>query len=115
MKRNIGLYLDDILESISRIEASTQNLTREQFDDDIDIQDAVVRRIEIIGEAVKKLPQEFKEQYPDIPWKKIAGTRDVFIHDYFDVNLDRIWNIIENDLKPLKAHIQRMLKELDSQ
>lgn len=115
MKRNIGLYLDDILECIRRIDSSTQNLSREQFENDIDIQDAIIRRIEIIGEAVKHLPQDFKENYPNVPWKEIAGTRDVFIHDYIDVNLDRVWNIIQNDLKPLKDHVQKMLQDLDDQ
>ena len=113
MKPNIGLYLDDILECINRIASSTQNLSKEQFEDDIDIQDAIIRRIEIIGEAVKQLPQDFKKNYPDVPWKEIAGTRDVFIHDYIKVNLDRVWNIIQNDLKPLKDNVQKMLQELD--
>lgn len=109
MKRNVGLYLDDILKNINRIELSTRNITKEQFDNGIDIQDAVIRRIEVIGEAVKHLPQEFIKKHPNIPWKKIAGTRDVIIHDYFEVNLQRIWNIIQKDLMPLKKQIEDLL------
>lgn len=113
MRRDLGLYLDDILESIKRIEKSSKNLTLQTFTKDINIQDATVRRLEVIGEAVKHIPYEFKQKYPEVAWKKIAGTRDKIIHDYFDVDLERVWNIIQNDLKPLKKQVQEMLKEID--
>lgn len=109
--RDIGLYLDDILESIKRIENSTKGLTQEEFDNDLDIQDAVVRRIEIIGEAVKQIPSEFKQEHSEIQWKEIAGTRDIFIHDYMEVNFDLVWNIIQNDLPKLKEQIKKATAE----
>lgn len=115
MKRDASLFLDDILQSIERIEASTKDITQDEFNNDVNMQDAIVRRIEIIGEAVKQMPQDFKGKYPDVPWKKIAGTRDIFIHNYMEVNLDRVWNIIQNDLKPFKQQVKQMLQELDSQ
>jgi uncharacterized protein with HEPN domain len=114
MKRDIGLYLDDILQSIKRIKDSTLDLTLEQFIKDLDIQDAIIRRIEIMGESAKQIPEEYKTQHPEVPWRKITGTRDVFIHDYFEVNLERIWDIIQNDLIPLKEQVEAMLKEQDS-
>jgi uncharacterized protein with HEPN domain len=109
MKRTVGLYLDDILESIKRIEKTTAGITKEKFDEDIDIQDAVMRRIEIIGEAVKQMPQDFKDTHAEVPWRKIAGARDVFIHAYMEINLDRVWNIVQNDLSPLKKQIEALL------
>ncbi len=114
MKRNIGLYLDDIWQCMQRIEASTKDLTQEEFNNDVDIQDAIMRRIELIGEAVKQMPEEFKDKNPNIPWRQIAGTRDIFIHGYMEVNLDRVWNIIQNDLPPLKKQIQKLLQESES-
>jgi len=115
MKRTIELYLNDILENIQRIEASTKNLTKDSFDKDIDIQDAILRRIEIIGEAVKQMPQEFKDTHIEIPWRKIAGTRDIFIHTYMEVNFDLVWNIIQHDLPPLKEQVKKLLEEVENE
>ena len=113
--RDIGLYLDDILQSIERIEQSARGLTKEEFDNNIDIQDAVVRRIEIIGEAAKQIQVEFKEMHSEIPWRKITGTRDIFIHDYMEVNFDRVWNIIRKDLPILKDQIEKLAAKKSSE
>lgn len=113
-KRDVGVYLEDILESIKRIEESTKDLDREEFNTNIDKQDIVVHRLEIIGEAVKKIPQELRNRYSQIPWREIARTRDKITHHYFEVDVEQIWNIIQNDLQPLKKQVKQMLRELDS-
>ena len=69
-----------------------------------------MKRLEVIGEAVKNIPDDFKEEYPDIPWKKIAGMRDILIHQYFGINLKRVWKTIKEDLPQLKAKITQIAK-----
>ena len=76
MKRNALIYIEDILDSIRKIESYTENVFESEFYNDTEKQDAVIRRLEIIGEAVKNIPQEIKDNYPDIPWRKISGMRD---------------------------------------
>ncbi len=78
-KRDVNVYLEDILECIVRIENSTANITRKAFNKDIEKQDAIVHRLEIIGEAAKNVPQEYRKRYPDVPWSEIARTRDTLL------------------------------------
>ena len=108
MKRDVEVYIEDIQESISKIEEYTKAVSRDDFLSNTQVQDAVLRRLEIMGEAVKNIPDEFKNRYPEIPWKKIAGMRDVLIHAYFGVNLDRIWKIIEEDIPHLKSEMAKV-------
>ncbi len=105
MKRDIMLFIEDILNSIKNIEEFSKNLDKEKFSKDNLRQSAIIRQLEIIGEAVKNIPHSFREKYPSIAWKDIAGLRDILNHAYFGVNLDRIWNIIEHDLPKLKEKI----------
>lgn len=108
MKRDTGLFIEDIQNSIKNIEEFSRNLDKEKFSKDILRQSAIIRQLEVIGEAVKNIPDSFRKKYPKIPWKDIAGFRDVLSHAYFGVNLDRVWKIIENDLPKLKEEISRI-------
>lgn len=115
MKRNITVYIEDILESIKKIEDYTKSLNKEEFHNNTLIQDAVLRRLEIIGEAVKHVPQDFRSKYPEIPWKKVAGMRDILIHQYFGVNLNRTWKVIDEDIADLKKKIRKIRKNIEDE
>jgi len=108
MKRGINLFIDDILQGIKDIESFSKGLTRDKFQNDKLKQNAIIRSLEIIGEAVKNIPQSFREAYPKIAWKEIAGFRDVLSHAYFGVDLVRVWKIIEIDLPQLKEQISKI-------
>ncbi|BAZ70059.1 hypothetical protein NIES4106_48450 [Fischerella sp. NIES-4106] len=108
MKDN-RLYLSNIKECIERIESYTCD-GKEVFMQTPMIQDAVIRNFEIIGEATKRLSPELRTANPDIPWQQIAGLRDVLIHDYLKVNLNRIWKIIEQNLPELKEIVEENLR-----
>jgi uncharacterized protein with HEPN domain len=112
MSRDALLYLEDILQSITAIEEYTQGITEVEFNATQIVQDAVVRRLEIIGEAAKQLPDEFKDHYPQVPWRRIAGMRNRIIHEYFGVILERVWAVAERDLQPLKLQISQIYQEL---
>ncbi len=107
-RRNDVELIQDIFESINRIIPYTENINYEQFKKDLKTQDAVVRNIEIMGEAVKSLSEKIKSQHSEIPWKNIAGTRDKLIHDYFGVNIDIIWNIVLNEIPNLQLKIEKI-------
>jgi uncharacterized protein with HEPN domain len=112
MTRDMRLYIQDIFESIEAIEGYVQPITEEQFYENRQAQDAVLRRLEIIGEAVKNVDEDFRSRYPEIPWKKIAGLRDVLIHEYFGVSLKRVWKVTKIDLVDLKSKISRIWEEI---
>ena len=92
------VYLEHILEAIVKIENFTQGISRFDFDRNVMIQDAVIRNIEIIGEATKKISKPFTQSHQEVPWSEMAGMRDKLIHDYLDVDLDVVWKTIEVDL-----------------
>lgn len=108
MKRDIGLFIEYILESIENIEEFSKNLNEKKFSKDNLRQSAIIRQLEIIGEAVKNIPPSFREKYPKIAWKDIARFRDILSHAYFGINLERVWKIIENDLPKLKEQINKI-------
>ena len=106
-------FLEDILEAISRIQRYCQTpepMTYDQFRSDIKTQDAVVRNMEIIGEATKHLSLALRERHPEIPWKGMAGIRDRLIHHYFGVNLDIVWDIANVEVPLLESQIKGILQ-----
>lgn len=109
MKKDPKIFLTHIIESIKEIEKNTDNLSEDKFLSSTIIQDAVVRRLEIIGEATKNIPESFRDKHHDIPWKKLAGMRDVLIHEYFGVDLILVWKIINKDIPKLKKQIAELL------
>ncbi len=103
MQRELKTYIEDIITAIDKIEKYTLGMVKDDLIRNELVQDAVVRNLEVIGETVKKIPDDVRSSYKDIPWKKIAGLRDILIHEYFGINMNIIWDVIESKLKPLKA------------
>ena len=103
-----GIYLAHIRDAILRINAFTSG-GRDEFFADPMIQDAVIRNLEVIGEAVKGLSEELRLANPDVPWKQIAGMRDVLIHHYFGVKLETIWQVVVQHLPQLRDQVQRLI------
>jgi uncharacterized protein with HEPN domain len=106
------VFLGHILESIQLVDEYVRTLTKDEFIGSKEKQDAIIRRVEIIGEAVKNLPRVLRRQHPEIPWDEIAGTRDFLVHHYFGVDLDTTWKITQNDLPKLKVQIQAIVDQL---
>lgn len=107
------VFLKHILDEIEKIEKSTRRISSSSFKKNADIQDAVIRRIEVIGEAAKGVSGELKSKYPEVEWKRIAGTRDVLIHAYFSVDLDLTWEIVRQNIPILKKQIKEILDEIE--
>lgn len=105
------VFLRHILESIEWIERYTNGVSENDFLESVQLQDAAVRRIEIIGEATKNIPEEFKTLHPNIPWKKIVGMRDMLIHEYFSVDEQLLWETIQKDVPTFKTQVQQLLSK----
>jgi len=111
MKKNVPIFLEHILESNNLIEEYIDDKKKSDFLKSKQLQDSVIRRIEIIGEAIKNIPDDFKETHVKIPWKEIIGMRDILIHQYFGVDLNLTWEVIKTDLPELKIQITDIKKE----
>jgi uncharacterized protein with HEPN domain len=112
-EKHPAVYLEDILNAIGKIEKYTRNMSKEEFVSNELVIDGVIRNLEIIGEATKKLPKSFRQQYPQVPWKKIAGMRDVLIHDYSGIDIEVIWDTIKEKLPEFKKQVQEIFGNLD--
>ncbi len=110
IQRTYQDYFKDILEAIIDISNFVDDLTFNEFTNDKKTINAVIRSLEIIGEASKKVSQEFKDKSRNIPWKEMAGMRDKMIHGYFDLDLVTIWETVQNDIPPLKPLFKKLLK-----
>lgn len=104
-------YLLDIEEALGRILTYTAGMKWEEYLRDYKTQDAVVRNLEIIGEATKNLSDDFREQHQEIPWRDMAGTRDRLTHHYFGINQEIVWQIVEQDIRGLKSQIEQIIRE----
>lgn len=111
MKKEAMIFLEHILDSIDKIDEFTEDISEEDFRNSVQLQDSVIRRIEIIGEASKNIQTGFKRNHPEIPWSKMAKTRDKLIHGYFGVDIGLTWDIVKRNLPDLKKKIRRILEE----
>ena len=111
MKKNPIIYIEHIHRCIKKIKAYTAEIDEAEFLQNNLIQDAVIRNFEIIGEATKKLNEDFRKKYSFIEWKKIAGMRDKLIHDYIGVDLWAIWAVVENIIPTLDTQIEDILNK----
>ncbi len=111
-KRSLELLVEDIWESIEKIERYIEGMTQDNFQSDEKTTDAVVRNLEIIGEAAGRLPEEFTNRHSEIEWIKITGLRNRIVHEYFGVDLQIIWQILKKDLPAFKASLKKLRSEL---
>jgi len=110
--RSLELLIEDIWESIEKIERYTKSMNQNDFESDEKTIDATVRNLEIIGEAAGRLPENFTNQYSEIEWYKIKGLRNRIVHEYFGVDLQIIWQIFKKDLPAFKVSLKKIRSEL---
>ncbi len=114
MKKDPLIFIKHILESIKNIEGFMKGVSKSYFLKNKEKQNAVIRELEIIGEAVKNIPAGFRSKNANIPWRDIAGMRDKLMHHYFGVNLETVWKVIKEDLTELEKDIQKIEKNLEN-
>ncbi|MDZ4257016.1 MAG: DUF86 domain-containing protein [Gemmatimonadales bacterium] len=109
MNRTVPLLLGELVDAAELVARYTAGLTFDDFAASIEKQDAVVRRLAVIGEAVKGLPESFRSRHPEIPWRSIAGARDVLVHEYFRVDLELAWEMVQHDLPELARNVRSII------
>lgn len=113
MRRDYKLFIKDLLECINKIEDFVGEMSFDEFMKDEKTKSAVVREIEVMGEAVKNIPSSIRERYKDIPWNQMAKTRDKIIHFYFGVDYEIVWRVIRERLPEIKLSLEKMLEEME--
>ncbi len=111
MTKSWGDYIADILAAIKETEEFTRGMSYKTFSSDKKTINAVIRSLEIMGEAAKRVPDHVKEKYPDIPWKRMAGMRDKLIHEYSGVDLEIVWTVVKEELPPIKPFIEKLYND----
>ncbi|MDH5794914.1 MAG: DUF86 domain-containing protein [Candidatus Bathyarchaeota archaeon] len=112
-KRDYSDYLQDMLDSINDTESFIRGMSFEEFKRDRKTVNAVVRSIEVIGEAAKKIPKALRDKHKEIPWREMAGMRDKLTHEYFGIDVEILWKTVKDDIPPLKPSVQNILRELE--
>jgi uncharacterized protein with HEPN domain len=115
MPRDSRVYLEDVLEAAAKIRSYVEGFDFISFQADGRTIDAVVRNLEIIGEAIKQLPEDLRTGHPEVEWKKIAGLRDILIHNYFGIDIEIVWDVVQHKIPDLEAKVTQIVRELDSE
>ncbi len=115
MKRDCRDYLEDALAAIEETATFTEGMTFEEFTRDRKTSNAVLRSLEVLGEAAKRIPDDLRAKSPEVPWKRMAGMRDKLIHEYAGVDLSIVWAVIKHELPPLHARFRSLLDSLEVQ
>lgn len=111
MPRDYKVYLQDVVEAAGKVRSYTAGISFKAFSEDTKTVDAVVRNLEVIGEAIKQVPDDVRSKHADVEWKKIAGLRDILVHQYFGIDVEIIWDIVQNKLPALEAQIRKVIEE----